>query len=144
MALKTCVHCGETKDETEFVWRNKSLGRRWGTCRTCQSEQRRDWYERNKEKHVANVYRNKLRKAAEARAYVWRYLESHPCVDCGISNPVVLEFDHIRGTKVMAVSEMVGQGYPIEMIQREIDKCVVRCANCHREKTFRERGWFAG
>jgi hypothetical protein len=44
----------------------------------------------------------------------------------------------------MAISEMVAGGYPIATIQKEIDKCDVLCANCHRKKTMNERGWFRG
>jgi hypothetical protein len=142
MALKTCATCGEIKDETEFVWRNKLLSRRWGTCRTCQSKQRKDWYEKNKEAHISNVKNNKQRAIAEAQQFIWNYLSAHPCIDCGESNPTVLEFDHVRGIKRRAVGEMGAQGYAIGVIMAEIEKCVVRCGNCHRRKTAEERGWF--
>jgi len=29
-------------------------------------------------------------------------------------------------------------------ILKEINKCVVRCANCHLRKTAQEEGWFMG
>jgi hypothetical protein len=144
MALKTCVTCGKTKDETEFNYRNKLLGRRWGTCRECQSKQKKDWYERNRETHVTNTRVYKRKAIAEAQQFIWDYLSTHPCVDCGESNPVVLEFDHVRGRKRKAVGDLARQGYSIDAIRREIAKTEVRCANCHRIKTHRERGWFRG
>jgi hypothetical protein len=144
MALKRCVACGEEKDESEFPsWWDKAAGHRRGTCRTCKSEQQKRWYEKNKETHKANIKANKERAIAEARRFVWDYLTSHPCVDCGESNPRTLEFDHVKGRKRMAVSEMVRAGYGIESIAAEISKCEVRCANCHRIKTYQERGWFS-
>jgi hypothetical protein len=45
---------------------------------------------------------------------------------------------HVLPGKVADVSQMVRDGSPIVKIQREIAKCVVRCANCHRRKTARE------
>ena len=144
MAFKRCVTCGETKDETEFNYRNKLLGKRWGTCKSCQSVQRADWYERNKETHVKKVRERRDRVVEESRQFVWDYLSSHPCVDCGESNPIVLEFDHVRGRKKMIISQMVQFGYGIKAIQKEISKCVVRCSNCHKKKTAKEQGWFRG
>jgi hypothetical protein len=73
--------------------------------------------------------------------YVYEYLLQHPCVDCGEKNPVRLTFDHVRGRKKYSVSLCVAHGHSIKSIQKEIDKCEVRCANCHLEKTARERNW---
>lgn len=140
--MKQCATCGELKAEDRFNFRNKAKGVRWGTCKACQSKQRRRWYKRNKKSHIENVRRNKKKAIAEAQEFVWDYLSLHPCVDCGESDPVVLEFDHVRGKKRMSVSNMTKEGYSVSAIKKEIACCVVRCANCHRRKTSRERGWF--
>ena len=66
------------------------------------------------------------------RKFVIEYLSVNPCVDCGESNPIVLDFDHVRGDKTDSVSRMVMVGFSIKKISEEINKCDVRCANCHR------------
>lgn len=66
---------------------------------------------------------------------VWVYLLNHPCVDCGNDDPYVLQFDHVRGEKHKNVSKMLSGTYGWDTIQREIDKCEVRCANCHMKIT---------
>jgi len=63
------------------------------------------------------------------------YLRDHPCVDCGISDPLVLEFDHVSGMKRASVSQLTRQALPTKTIDEEIGKCQVRCANCHRRRT---------
>ena len=71
------------------------------------------------------------------------YLQSHPCVDCGESDLVVLDLDHVRGEKIKTVTDMVRGGWSIAKIDIEIAKCEVRCANCHRRKTAeRHGGWY--
>lgn len=142
--MKRCVTCKSFKAEEEFNFRSKEQGRRWGTCKVCQSAQRKDWYERNKETHIANAWKNKVKAREAARNFVWDYLLANPCIDCGETNPVVLEFDHVRGRKKKAVADMVREGYSIGAIQEEIAKCAVRCANCHRIKTHKRKGWWRG
>jgi len=139
--MKTCATCKVEKPETEFNWRWKSLGIRHVTCRECHKYYRKNWYENHKEEHLENVYGRKRKVIQEAREFVWNFLATHPCVECGETDPVVLEFDHIHG-KDKDIATMAGQGYSIKAITKEIAKCQVLCANCHRRKTSIERGWF--
>ncbi len=141
--MKQCATCREWKKEDDFNWRFKSLGIRHPTCRECHKPFRKNWYENNKKRHLQQVKERKHEARNAAREFVYNYLSTHPCAECGEANPVVLEFHHREG-KEKAISEMVGGGYPIETIRSEIDKCDVLCANCHRKKTMSERGWFRG
>jgi L-lysine 2,3-aminomutase len=60
--------------------------------------------------------------------------ESRGCYDCGEKNPIVLDFDHLKDKKYN-VSRMVHDGFSWKAILKEIEKCEVVCANCHRVRT---------
>lgn len=72
---------------------------------------------------------------------VWQYLSEHPCVDCGESDLVVLQFDHVRGTKLYDIADLIRNRASHKRMFDEIAKCDVRCANCHLRKTAKEQGW---
>jgi hypothetical protein len=59
------------------------------------------------------------------------YKKTLECVHCGVADYRLIEFHHI-GDKDKKVSSMVKDGYGWERIQREIDKCIPLCCNCHR------------
>lgn len=70
------------------------------------------------------------------------YLASHPCVDCGERDVVVLEFDHRDSSnKLSEVSRLVQSGNSWLNIFKEVSKCDVRCCNCHRRRTAKQFGW---
>jgi hypothetical protein len=50
------------------------------------------------------------------------YLQTHPCVDCGEADPVVLEFDHVRGEKARHVTKLMYQKKALPVIVAEIAK----------------------
>jgi hypothetical protein len=139
--MKICNSCGQKKNEEDFNWRYKALGIRHPTCRECQKRFRKNWYIGNKDEHIVNVKRRKEKVRQAAREFVWDYLVSHPCVECGEADPIVLEFHHLGG-KDKAVSQMVADGLSIDRIKKEIEKTEVLCSNCHRRKTARDQGWF--
>ena len=65
--------------------------------------------------------------------------EKSGCVDCGGKFPYyLLDFDHIRGVKVNSISRMLDR-HSLEDILKEIDKCEIVCANCHRSRTFHRK-----
>lgn len=136
---KKCQSCGEMKSVDEFHRRTKAPDGRQSRCKTCNREQRKAYY-----KTAYGKSKNDLtgkRWAEQMRRKVFDYLLSHPCVDCGEADPVVLEFDH-RDDAVKSgnVCTMIGH-YGWEAILIEIEKCEVRCANCHRRRTARQFGW---
>ncbi len=144
MTEKKCDHCKKFKDEEEFNWKFKSLGVRHKTCRECMKPFRKNWYEGDAhERHLQNVKERKDAARLTAREYVYQYLSTHPCSECGESDPMVLEFHH-SGEKARDVSYLTAAGYSVATIQAEIDKCDVLCANCYRRHTMKERGWFRG
>ena len=55
-----------------------------------------------------------------------------------------LTFDHIRsrGAKQYTIADMIRDIQPLQKIEKEIQKCVVRCHNCHDIITVkRARNW---
>tara|TARA_R100001129_G_scaffold1813_2_gene1837 strand:+ start:9044 stop:9406 length:363 start_codon:yes stop_codon:yes gene_type:complete len=96
-------------------------------------------YEANKEKIKARTRaRNKSQKKKNKKFVAW--VKSRGCcVDCGEDNPLVLDFDHVVGKKIMNISDMSRTSYSIEAIMAEIDKCEIRCSNCHRIATAKRR-----
>lgn len=55
------------------------------------------------------------------------------CTRCGEQRPAALDFHH-QDEKTGGVSKMVNDGYSKARIREEIDRCLVLCANCHREE----------
>ena len=108
-----------------------------------QKEAARRHYEKNREKMIARARKHTSRRRVELRTWVRDYLAEHPCVDCGESDPVVLEFDHRDpASKVGNIGDIINRaGWGLARLQTEIAKCDVRCCNCHRRRTAGERHW---
>lgn len=75
------------------------------------------------------------------RSALWEFVNGAMCVDCGEDHPATLDFDHVRGKKAFNISEAIIAGFPLAKIKAELEKCVVRCANCHRKRTALVQGW---
>lgn len=135
---KTCSKCGDEKPVTEFTFKYLRIGRRHSQCRDCTREQVRMHFQAHQNYYVRKAVRRRTKIIAEQREWVLGYLELHPCVDCGEADARCLDFDHVRGKKHCDVSRMFGN-YGWEMIEKEIGKCEVRCANCHRKRTAERR-----
>ena len=143
MLTKTCTGpCGRELDVTEFHWRNKTKGMRIARCRECASIWSKNHYRKNTEMYVKKAAKWNSCQADLLVKKVLDYLLTHPCVDCGETDRVVLQFDHVRGNKIADLGYIISVGrWGWEKAQEEIDKCQVRCANCHTRKTAKQFRW---
>ena len=93
---------------------------------------RRRWYAKNKSSEKIHVKRRKN----EIRLWFQGQKASLRCSKCGENHPATIDFHHKIGEKEIGVSKMVADGYSINRIKKELEKCDVLCANCHRKVHF--------
>ncbi len=139
--MKKCSKCKKEKPIEEFNFKNKAKKIRQRSCRQCTRLEIRNHYYRNKEYYLKKTKERNTKKREEVKRFILDFLLKHPCVDCGENNPVVLDFDH-RDDKIASVSDFVKKRSSLKIIQKEISKCEVRCANCHRRKTAKDFNWY--
>lgn len=96
-------------------------------------------YERHKELYKERAIASRAKQRVEQRLLIRQYLEAHPCVDCGNADIRVLQFDHVeRGPHIRRISRLIGTR---NKLLAELEKCQVRCANCHMIRTGAQLGW---
>lgn len=119
----------------------KHYGQRSSLCKPCKRSYDREYYKTKVDK-VKKVELNKQRKLGIYKK-LKDFCKDNPCKSCGEDDYVVLDFDHIdREDKSYGISEMVRLGFSWENILKELGKCQVLCANCHRRKTAEQMGWY--
>lgn len=66
--------------------------------------------------------------------------QANKCVLCGangLKHPEILDFDHLDpSTKNFGIGQAINSQKFIDKIKKEILKCQIICANCHRVKTY--------
>jgi hypothetical protein len=96
----------------------------------------KSYYEKNKKEVIAKINaKKKLHKEwfAEFKA-------TKSCADCGESRTATLDFHHTDPKSTdRKVHKLVSDGHTKLRIQKEIDKCIVLCSNCHRIHHHEER-----
>ena len=94
---------------------------------------------------VSKEYKAKWQRefSARRRAEIRLILlttKAQPCKDCGEDFPhYCMDFDHCRGRKLITPSHMQAKWIHKSdaEIRKELKKCDVVCANCHRKRTFK-------
>jgi 5-methylcytosine-specific restriction endonuclease McrA len=90
-----------------------------------------------------DLYAAQKRHRIKTRAMLGEFLADKSCADCGERDPIVFEFDHRNPKeKFKSIARMLAGHYSWDSIHREIQKCDIRCANCHRRKSFVQLGGF--
>lgn len=139
---KKCLKCNRDLPVTNFNWKIKDI-KRSTYCKECSRNYIRMHYKRNRQYYLDKAKKRNSEIKKRAHRYISQYLKSHPCVDCGETDILVLEFDHKnRNKKKEAISRIIRGKLPFQKLVEEVSKCEVRCANCHRRKTQKEsKSW---
>lgn len=115
MQTKKCTKCGRILPITEFNWRNKAKGTRRSECKYCHSD------------YMKQKYQEKKNLVQEIKS-------SCACAKCGETRGYVLDFHHIDPSeKNETIARLTSNTSNINKVYDEIKKCIVLCANCHRE-----------
>ena len=118
--LKICSKCGIQKPLSEFHKNGfDRLGNQKyrGYCKTCANKRESDRYWEKK-----------------------AFIDSQKicCAKCGDTRNYVLDFHHINAEDKDFTIGQYKKGKQ-ETLQKEINKCIVLCTNCHREFHYLEK-----
>jgi hypothetical protein len=134
-----CSRCKLEKPDEEFGWHRRERGQRDTYCRPCRAEYKQEHYRANKQRYIDAAARRKKALLEERFIFLMAYFRDHPCVDCGETDPIVLEFDHLRDKKFTIATGIRNRNW--NDVLDEIAKCDVVCANCHRRRTATRGGF---
>lgn len=125
------IYYAKRKNDPEFMERQRAYGRKRYHEKIKQFV---DDADRNRLKLNTQRYREKKK---DVKIKLQQYLGGC-CVSCGITDPRLLDFDHIDPmTKTMNISAKLS--LPWERLVEEANKCQLLCPNCHRIKTQEQR-----
>lgn len=112
---KLCEYCGNIYPEDYFgvaVTTSTKIYRR-RKCRNC--------YRLTKQTLVQTYFQ-----------WLNEYKREHGCSRCRIADPRVLDFHHKKGEDKLFTVGGFRRAVGFDRIKREVEKCEVVCANCHR------------
>jgi hypothetical protein len=125
---KPCNACREAKNRYNKEWK---AGIRRKAPKLSDSELKRR----------AAAYTKEKRRRQKAIVNAWKS-EQAECVDCGLElterNQVIMHCDHVDPeVKSFTISERCGTTTDAA-IRAELEKCVMRCANCHGINSYKQ------
>ncbi len=125
MEKRICKLCALEFDVDSFpcagVKKNGDAYRRWA-CANC-------YYVTNNKKNINR-----------AKAWFIELKKGLQCLDCGKRDHRVLDFHHRDPSdKAFSIADRATRGWSIGVIMKEIEKCDVLCANCHRIREFEKK-----
>ena len=137
--MKLCPKCGITKKKSEFHKNNSKKDGCASYCKECRIYYSKWHYNKDKKKYLERNKKNSWEWGKKNREYLQNLKSSQPCTDCGkYYHYCQMDYDHIKGKKTKSVSELVSRTRSsIKSIDREIKKCELVCANCHRLRTWK-------
>lgn len=95
-----------------------------------------------KEKNYKEAgYRSSVKRMIRNREFIKNYKKDKKCQMCGYKKyPEILDFYHQNAeSKDIGINILMKTLKPLDVIKKEIEKCILVCPNCHRELHLIER-----
>jgi hypothetical protein len=141
---KLCSRCKSEKTYDDFQSRESKNGYRVNSwCKVCHGEHQKIAREPKKKESNRRIQELRAIRREVVRELIVEHLKQNPCLKCGQTNILCLDFDHRQpNLKSFCISQAVNLVPSIKRLKDEIAKCDILCANCHRIKTAVDSGNF--
>ena len=109
-------------------------------CDVCRDKRMKESQKRYQKNNPNNSTRKRM---IRNREFIRNYKKDKKCEMCGYNKyPEILDFHHKnKKIKTATVSNLMKTLKSLDVIQKEIDKCILVCPNCHRELHIKEGWW---
>ena len=123
---KRCYKCGETKEDSRFYRDKSRVDGLMNRCKQCDADEKK----RHKQTPIGRAVNRSIQRKHGQRVKQLRIrLKNSGCFVCGYTQCyAALEFHHLRGK-----DKDMNECGTYRSLMREVARCVVVCANCHRE-----------
>jgi hypothetical protein len=130
--MKTCTGCQETKNLTDFSFRNKAKDLLAARCKSCHAKYAKKHYEANSDDYKARAVASNRVSRKKNREWIRELKRKSGCRYCDESEPVALDFHHVE-KKIENIAILASRNVGRQKLESEVRKCIVICANCHRK-----------
>jgi len=132
--MKICPKCKNNRQLSEYGNCKSRKDGKQRVCKVCQAEKDSKHYLKHTEKRKQQV------KEYSLKIVEWfkTYKKTCSCSKCGDTRWYILDFHHIDPTqKDFNIGDSKSKS--INILHKEIEKCITLCRNCHTEFHFLER-----
>lgn len=132
METKLCAKCGTVKPISEFGLNKSKKDGLQSHCKECVKKYKKQHYTENRQYYLdkSKTYRQTCREKLD------NYKSQLVCSECGETRWWLLDFHHPNPSeKEGEISKLFGSP---NKLKRELEKCIVLCANCHRNLHYLE------
>lgn len=135
--FKICSKCKRELPFDSFRWKNKSENKKHSQCKDCEKQADKEYYLKNGERRQAVRDRANIQKINNSKLV--EEIKSKGCIKCGENRIHVLDLHHLDPNgKINDIAHMI-KSSSTESLITELEKCIVLCANCHRDFHFLEK-----
>jgi hypothetical protein len=129
--MKICSKCKQEKELTEF---NKHRYGVTSWCKECVRGRSKQHYEENS----ISLKEKKRLYIQQRREWFNEFKKTLKCIKCGEDHIACLDFHHRDPKqKEFSIAGAVSHSNK-EKVIKELEKCDVLCANCHRKHHYEE------